>query len=96
MAAAMTFCSSATLAEKNILQIVLELVIIEFFTSTCTGKFNRNVRSGRSHIFRLRLRFCSKIFEFGFAFENFSKVKIQFLFRLGLPSMQLKFRNVFT
>jgi len=51
-------------------------------------------RDGRSHIFRLRMRYCSKIFQSGSGTKNFSNMRIRILF--WLPSMQPKFSNVFT
>jgi len=55
-------------------------------------------RSGRSHIFRLRLRSCSEIFETGSGSdsEKCSNLRIRLLFRLRLPSMQPTFSNVYT
>ena len=40
-----------------------------------------HARGGRSHIFRLRLRSFSKIFEFEFGSEHFSNLRIRLLYR---------------
>jgi len=53
------------------------------------------VRGGQSHIFRLRLGSCSKIFESGSGSESFSNLGIRLLFKLRQPSMQPKFSNFF-
>jgi len=47
-----------------------------------------NIRGGRSHFFRLRLRSCLKLFESwsGSGFGNFSNLRIRILFRLRLQS----------
>jgi len=53
------------------------------------------IKGGRSHFLRLRLRSCSKIFESGSG--NFSNSRIRLLFRLRLQSsIQPKFTYVFT
>jgi len=52
------------------------------------------IRGGRSHIFRLRLRSCSKKFESGSGSEIFSILRIRLLFKLRKPPMQPEFSNV--
>jgi len=53
---------------------------------------------GRSHFFRLRLRFCSKFFESGSGSRcvNFSNLRVRLLFRLLRQSRQPKITNDFT
>jgi len=61
-----------------------------------TGKPDRS--GGRSHFCRVRLLSCSKIFEPGSKSQsaNFTNLRIQPLFRLGLLLMQSKFSHIFT
>jgi len=58
-------------------------------------KYLRYTKFGRSHFFRLRLHTCSKMFESGSWFGNFSNMRIRLLFRLRLPSIQPKFTHAF-
>ena len=53
-------------------------------------------RGGRSHFVRLWLRSCSKIFESGSGWGNFSNLRTRLLLTFQLPSIKLKFTHVFT
>ena len=53
------------------------------------------IRGGRSHFSRLRLRFCSKIFESGSGSGKFTNLRIRLLSKFELTSIQPKFTHVF-
>jgi len=67
-------------------------VNLPFVPSLATnGKLTQNtslhISGGRSHFFRLRLRSCSKIFQFGSGSGNSSILRIRPLFGLRLQSL---------
>jgi len=83
-----TFCLSLSL-----LFLARSTFALHNFVAASFQHKRQCTRGGRSHIFRLWLRSCSKIFEPRTRSEIFSNLRIRLGFRLRLPSIQPKYSS---
>ena len=82
----LTYCSRWIVLHKC--HVIPLVTIPQLLCQTFRITFRIQTRGGRSHIFKLRLRSCSKIFESESGSKFFSNLRIRLLSRLRLPSIR--------